>query len=289
HMHRRPGNDYAYRLPWIEVDRVVEWEPDQHLLTDRTTAAALAFVEQHREQPFFCYVPFSMPHIPIYASEAFAGRSPRGLYGDVIEEIDDAVGRLVGAIDRAGLREQTLFVFASDNGPWLPFKEKGGSAGLLRGGKGTNWEGGQRVPCIARWPGTIPSGSVCRQVATTMDLLPTIAKLVGDDLSELPPIDGHDIGALLRGEPDAASPSEHFVYYTSKGELAGVRRGPWKLLLGQGLFDIERDVSEQWDRSEAQPELVAELTELAHRLDAAIAAGMRPVRTVEERLFDPGR
>ncbi|MCB9885788.1 MAG: sulfatase [Planctomycetes bacterium] len=286
-FHRKPDNNYAYRLPWLEDGAVAEWEPDQHLLTRRTTDAAVQFVEAHRAQPFFCYVPYSMPHIPIYASPEFAGRSQRGLYGDVIEEIDDGVGRIVATIDRLGLREDTLIVFTSDNGPWLPFKENGGSAGLLRGGKGSNWEGGQREPCIVSWPGTIPEGAVCREVATSMDLLPTIAALVGADLPAQRPIDGHDIGALLRGEPGAVSPTAQFLYYTSKGELAGIRRGPWKLLFGQGLFQLEQDVSEQWDRAEAHPDLVAELTELARRLDAGITAEMRPVRTVDAVLFDP--
>jgi len=288
-IHRKPDNKYRYRLPWIEDAEVVEWEPDQRLLTRRATEAAVAFVEQHRDQPFFCYVPHSMPHIPIYASEQFAGKSPRGLYGDVIEEIDWSVGQLVAAVDRLGLRENTLIVFATDNGPWLPFKHNGGSAGLLRGGKGSNWEGGQRVPCIASWPGTIPPGSVCREVTTTMDLLPTIANLVGADISDLPPIDGHDISALLRGEPEAQSPTPYFVYYTARGKLAGVRRGPWKLLLEGGLFQLEEDVSEQWDKTKQHPELVAELTQLAADADATITAGMRPVRHVEAVLFDPAK
>ncbi|MFM1871597.1 MAG: Arylsulfatase, partial [Planctomycetota bacterium] len=277
-FHQRPGSKYAYRLPWIEDRKVVEWEPDQHLLTRRTTEAAVKFVEAHRDRPFFCYVPYSMPHIPIYASPEFAGRSPRGLYGDAIEEIDDGVGRIVATIERLGLREQTLIVFTSDNGPWLPYKEQGGSAGPLRGGKGTNWEGGQRVPCIASWPGTIPSGAVCREIATTMDLLPTIAAQAGLDAAALPPVDGHDVGPLLRGEPGAASPTKQFLYYTGNGALAGIRRGPWKLLFEQGLYQLEHDVGEQWDKAKERPELVADLTELAQRLDAEITAQMRPVR-----------
>ncbi|MCA8976328.1 MAG: sulfatase [Planctomycetes bacterium] len=288
-MHRPPDSRYAYRLPWIEGDKVVEWEPDQHLLTQRITRAAVQFIETHRDQRFFCYVPHSMPHIPLYASERFAGRSRRGLYGDVIEEIDHGVGELVATVDRLGLRDRTLILFTSDNGPWLQFKQDGGSAGLLRGGKGTNWEGGQRVPCIANWPGTIPAGAVCTEIATTMDLLPTIATLAGADLRQLPAIDGHDIAALLRAEPEATSPTPHFLYYTAKGELAGIRRGPWKLLFEGGLFHLEHDVSEQWDRSEQQPELRAELTQLARDADAAITANMRPVRHVEAMLFDPAK
>lgn len=286
-VHRKPENKYRFRLPWIEDNAVVEWEPNQRLLTRRATAAALRFIEKSRNQPFFCYVPHSMPHVPLYASDRFAGHSPRGLYGDVIEEIDWSVGEIVATLDRLGLREQTLIVFTTDNGPWLPYELQGGSAGLLRGGKGSNWEGGQRVPCIANWPGTIPAGTVCRELATTMDLLPTIAKLAGADTSQLPPVDGHDIGALLRAEAGAKSPTAHFVYYTSNGKLAGVRRGAWKLLLEGGLFHVEHDVSEQWDRSKQQPDLVTELTALAQAADAEITAAMRPVRRVEAKLFEP--
>lgn len=288
-IHRKPGNKYQFRLPWIEDNKVTEWEPDQRLLTRRTTEAAVQFIESRKDQPFFVYVPYSMPHIPIYASDKFKGTSPRGLYGDVIEEIDWGVGELVSTIERLGLRNNTLIVFTTDNGPWLPFKEKGGSAGLLRGGKGSNWEGGQRVPCIVSWPGTIPKGTVCREVATTMDFLPTIAALAGADLSALPQIDGHDIGPLLRGQKGATSRTEHFLYYTSRGKIAGVRRGPWKLLLKEGLFHVEHDVSEQWDISKQHPELVAELTQLATDADAAITKSMRPTRTVEAMMFDPKR
>ncbi|MCA8972940.1 MAG: sulfatase-like hydrolase/transferase, partial [Planctomycetes bacterium] len=144
--HRRAGNDYQFRLPWMKGNAVVEWEPDQHLLTRRTTDAVLEFVTQNRNNAFFAYVPYSMPHIPIYASPEFEGTSPRGRYGDVIEEIDRNVGRVLDRLDELGLRDDTIVLFSSDNGPWLPFKLDGGSAGPLRGGKGTNWEGGQHVP-----------------------------------------------------------------------------------------------------------------------------------------------
>jgi len=286
-IHRKPDNGYRFRLPWMEQAEVTEWEPDQTLLTKRTTDAAVAFIDAHADEPFFVYVPYSMPHIPIYASETFAGESPRGLYGDVIEEIDWGVGQLHAALARHGLLEDTLLVFATDNGPWLPYKLEGGTAGLLRGGKGSNWEGGQRVPFIASWPGTIPAGSVVREVATAMDLLPTVAALAGAELPERP-IDGHDIGALLWGAEDASSPTEQFLYYTDRGKLAGVRRGPWKLLVGKGeLYQVEEDVSEQWNLAERHPELVGELRALAEAADEELTAGMRPNRAVQELAFDP--
>ncbi|MBK8980618.1 MAG: sulfatase [Planctomycetes bacterium] len=287
-QHRRPDNDYPFRLPLLHGTEVVEWEPDQRLLTRRYTDAAIAFIEAHHDRPFFVYLPHSMPHIPIYASDEFAGRSPRGLYGDVIEEIDANVGRLVATLDRLGVRDDTLLIFTSDNGPWLQFGENGGSAGPLRGGKGTNWEGGQREPAIASWPGTLPEGAVCREVVTSMDLLPTIAAWAGAALDPERTIDGHDVRALLRCEPGAQSPTDAFLYYASRGELAGIRRGAWKLLLEPGeLYHLEHDIGEQRDVAARHPELCAELRALALERDAAITAAARPEAHVEELVFDP--
>jgi len=286
-IHRGPDTKYKYRFPWMEQSEVVEWEPDQRLLTRRATEAAVDFIDAHAEEPFFVYVPHSMPHIPLYASAEFEGNSPRGLYGDVIEEIDWSVGQLAAALERHGLTNNTLFLFTTDNGPWLPFKRDGGSAGLLRGGKGSNWEGGQRVPCVVSWPGTIPAGQVVRDVATTMDILPTVAAFAGAPLPGAI-LDGHDVSDLLTGAPGATSPTEHFLYYTSKGDLAGIRRGPWKLLLAKGeLFHLEHDVSEQWNVAGQNAELVAELGTLAREMDATITAEARPTRAVEAMAFYP--
>ena len=289
-FHREPGNNYSYRLPWITNNEVQEWEPDQRLLTRRTTEAAVKFIEQNQDRPFFAYIPHVMPHIPLYASAEFEGKSPRGLYGDVIEELDWSVGQITAALERLGLTENTLIIFSSDNGPWLPFKLHGGSAGPLRGGKGSNWEGGQRVPCVVRWPAQVPAGRVCHEVATAMDLLPTIAGLTGAALPADRPIDGHDISSLLRGEAGATSPTEQLLYYSRKGKLAGIRRGAWKLVLnGDQLYQLEHDIGEQWDVSADHGELVDELRDAARRMDAAITRGARPTRTVAETLFDPAR
>ena len=293
-FHRKPDSNYKHRLPLMRDNEVVEWEPDQHLLTKRYTEEAVAFIDTHQGEPFFVYLPHTMPHIPIYASKEFAGKSPRGLYGDVIEEIDWSVGEIMGALDRHGLADNTLVIFTTDNGPWLQFKDHGGSAGPLRGGKGTNWEGGQRVPCVMRWPARIPAASVCREVATTMDLLPTIAQIVGivgADLAEA--VDGHDISSLLFGEEgadDAESPTTAFLYYTSRGELAGIRRGPWKLLLESGeLYNLEHDISESRNVAERHADLVADLRAMAIGIDGEIEAHARPVLTVEEKLFENER
>ena len=287
-IHRPPKNGYAFRLPWIHDNEVVEWEPDQRLLTRRATDHAVRFIEENTDRPFFVYLPHSMPHIPLYASEEYEGTSPRGLYGDVIEEIDGSVGRIMKTLERLDLTDDTLVIFTSDNGPWLPFKENGGSAGPLRGGKGTNWEGGQRVPFVAQWPRSIPAGRVNRELVTTMDLLPTIASLAGLELPAGRAIDGHDVSAILRDEKGRDSPTDFFLYYTAKGELAGIRRGPWKLLLeGNELYRIEVDVSEQWNAAGENGELVVELRTLAEAADERIARESRPVRHVDTTLFDP--
>ena len=171
-----------------------------------------------------------MPHVPLFAGEKFKGKSKPGLYGDVIQEIDWSVGEILAALKKHGLEENTLVIFTSDNGPWLSYGNHAGSAGPLREGKGTVCEGGVRVPFVARWPGQIPAGSVQDEPAMTIDLLPTVAKLIGAELPKHP-IDGKDIGALLRGEPGAKCPHEAYFHYYAQGELQAVRSGKWKLML----------------------------------------------------------
>ena len=299
-FHRPTAAKYMLRLPWMRGTEVVEWEPDQRLLTKRQTDAALAFIRQsdpgtrakrqrNDDPPFFAYIPYSMPHIPIYASGPFTGTSARGAYGDVIEEIDASVGRIVNALEETGELQETLLIFTSDNGPWLQYGLEGGSAGLLRGGKGTNFEGGQRVPFIAHWPGRVPAGVVSREVTTAMDLLPTLVSLAGAP-TPTRTIDGRNITATLTRP--STNPLDHspFLLYTSRGELAGIRRGPWKLFLEQGeLYNVEVDVAEAHDASGEHPDVVRQLRAEAHRLDAEIEANARPRGVVAEALFDPVR
>ena len=289
-FHRKADAKYEYRLPLMRDREVIEWEPDQHLLTRRCTEAAVEFIDEHKDRPFFAYVPHSMPHIPLYASEDFEGGSPRGLYGDVIEEIDWSVGEILAALERNGLSQRTLVIFTSDNGPWLEFKDHGGTAGPLRGGKGTNWEGGQRVPCVLRYPPLVEAGSVRREVMTTLDVLPTVAGLAGAELPAGRVIDGVDVGGAWRGASEAGAAERSFLYYSSNGLLMGIRRGPWKLLLESGeLYDVEVDIGEERDRAGKHPELVEELRAEALAIDARIEAERRPVRVVEELCFDPER
>lgn len=215
-------------LPLIEGGKVIETDPDQSQFTRRITEHAVQFIERNAAGPFFLYVPHIMPHVPIFASDKYRGRTARGLYGDVIEELDDSVGEVLATLKRLNLDERTLVIFASDNGPFLSYGEHAGSAGPLREGKLTTFEGGVRVPCLMRWPGRVPAGRVCDELASTLDLYPTLAGLVGTKLPNRR-IDGQNLAPLLLGRPDA-KPREVFYYYSGY-ELHAVRWHHWKLHL----------------------------------------------------------
>jgi len=275
-------------LPLLEGNEVINADvtpEDQTQLTTQYTERAVQFIERNKDRPFFLYLPHSMVHVPLFVSEKFRGKSERGLYGDVVMELDWSVGQILETLRRLALDENTLVIFTSDNGPWLNYGDHAGSAKPLREGKGTMFEGGYREPCIMRMPGTIPAGTTCDQFATTMDLLPTIAKWIDIPLPSERIIDGHDIRPLITGAPEAKSPYEIFYCYY-RGELRAVRDGRWKLHLphryrtlagkpgGQGgksvpyssatigleLFDLKNDVGETTDVS-AHPEIVARLQE----------------------------
>ena len=194
-------------LPMFDGERVVVPAvsgADQAQLTTRYTERALQFIASNKERPFFLYLAHNMPHVPLFVSDKFKGKSARGLYGDVIEEIDWSVGEVIKALQQNGLEQNTWLIFTSDNGPWLSYGEHAGSALPLREGKGTSWEGGTRVPCIMRWPGQIPAGRESQAMLMTIDLLPTVAARVG---AKLPPhrIDGLDVWPLLASQPGASS------------------------------------------------------------------------------------
>lgn len=215
-------------LPLYRNESVIAFDPDQSQFTRRLTQESVRFIESNKDHPFFLYLPHIMPHVPIFASEKFRGSSALGLYGDVIQEIDWSVGEIIEAVERSGMEERTLIIFFSDNGPFLSYGEHAGHADPLREGKLTTFEGGFRSPCIMRWTGTIPSGTVCSEVLTSMDLLPTLANLIGVDLPEDRPIDGRDVCPLLTGSPEAKSPHEAFYFYAGT-ELQAVRYGDYKL------------------------------------------------------------
>ena len=288
HPEAKPGT-YP-DLPLIEGEKAVQLMPDQSQLTRQYTERAVSFIERNKAKPFFLYVPHTMVHVPLFVGEKFKGSSKSGLFGDVVQEVDWSVGEILGALKQHKLDNDTLVIFTSDNGPWLSYGDHAGSSGPLREGKGTAWEGGVRVPFIARWPGRIPAGRVMRQPAMTIDLLPTIAKLVNAELPQHK-IDGLDIWPLLHGEPNARNPHDAYFFYYNTNELQAVRSGKWKLILphiyrtlgqqpkakdgipvkysnvkvGLELYDLEADAGEQHNVAGKHPDVVKRLEALAEQ------------------------
>ena len=268
-------------LPLIENEKAIEFNPDQSLLTKRYTEKAVEFIKKNKDRPFLVYLPHTMPHIPLFVSEAFDGKSERGLYGDVIEEIDWSVGEILKTLKELGLDEKTLVIFTSDNGPWLSKGEHGGSALPLRNGKFSTYEGGMRVPCIMRWPGKISAGSVCSEIAATIDFLPTLAKLAGVGPPTDRIIDGKDISGLMT-EAGAKSPHEAFFYY-SVLKLNAVRSGKWKLVFEHknspmALYNLQEDIGEQHDVSSQYPDVVGRLTSLAEKMREDIGDSAKGIK-----------
>ena len=279
---------------------VIEREPDQSMLVPRYTEEAVRFIRQHAgRQPFLLYFAHTFPHVPIYASPRFAGKTQRGLYGDVIAEIDWSVGQVLEELRVQRVLDNTLVIFTSDNGPWLVKGQNGGSAIPLREGKATTFEGGHRVPCIMRWPGHIPAGRVCNTMATTMDILPTVAALCGGRLPENK-IDGRNITALLEGRELPGADSYPFFYHRARN-LQAVRLGRYKLHLphryasvdgaelatpttpgrykqrriGLSLFDLETDIGETRNIADQHPELVERLTALCTAMRQELMDGRK--------------
>ena len=284
-----PRVDY-WHVPLMRDEAVVERPADQHTVTRRYAEEAVSFIEAHRDGPFFLYLPHTMPHMPLFRSEGFRDRSTAGVYGDVIEEIDWAVGQVLETLDRLELAERTLVVFTSDNGPWLSYETHGGSAGPLRHGKGTTYEGGMRVPGLFRWPGTIAPGAT-QAIGSAMDLFTTAIALGGGTVPGDRPIDGVDLSPVLLGT--GPPPRESMAYYRM-GELYAFRLGPYKAhFTTQGryslppertdhdpplLFHLGEDVGERYDVAAERPEALAAVVAAAE----AHRAGM----TAAEPLFD---
>lgn len=260
-----------FNVPLIENTQVIERPADQTTITKRYTEKAIQFIEQNKAQPFFLYLAHSMPHIPLFVSEEFRGRSKASLYVDVIEEIDWSVGELLKALEKNQLNQNTIVVFTSDNGPWLLFKTHGGSAGPLRAGKGTTFEGGQRVPTVFWGPGIVTSG-VIDQMGATLDLLPTFANLAGAEVPSDRKMDGYDLSQVLTQK--SASPRKDF-YYWAFAELHAYRNEQYKLHIKQReaihygrstillerpeLFDLKADISEKYNIAETFPDVVSDL------------------------------
>ncbi|WP_153557493.1 sulfatase family protein [Roseimaritima sediminicola] len=280
-----------WNTPLIENEEIVELPVDQRTITRRYTDRAIDFIEQHQDQPFFVYLPHSMPHIPLYVPENAYDSDPQNAYKCVIEHIDAEVGRLMDTIRELDLAEDTIVIYTSDNGPWLQFKNHGGSAGPLRAGKGTTFEGGQRVPCVVWGPGRVPAGTECSELVATIDLLPSIASLIDRPLPEDRQIDGQDMSSCLVSET-CQNPREEYLYYTSHGQIEGIRQGKWKLLVkyprrrgnrARGekvapevlLFDLDRDVGEANNLADEHPQLVQSLQQRMLQRDAEIEAAAR--------------
>ncbi len=313
--HHPTAGDRFPNLPLFEGERVINAEvtpEDQTMFTTWFTERAVEFIEEHQDQPFLVYLAHPMPHVPLFVSEKFAGKSQRGLYGDVIMEIDWSVGQILDTLRRLGLDENTLVIFTSDNGPWLSYGTHSGSALPLREGKGTMFDGGCRVPCIMRWPARIPPGTECRELAATIDILPTLADILGIELPEDRIIDGKSILPLLEGKPGAKSPHEFYAMYYGR-ELHAVRSGKWKLHFphsyrtlagaegrddgfpvpysqartGLELYDLENDIGEANDVADEHPEVVARLKQYAEQLREDLGDSLQKRRGRNVR--EPGR
>lgn len=329
-MPNRQGFDYFFGTPTsndqvvnlYRNEQLVERNADMATLTGRYTDEAIRFIREHKDGPFFVYLAHTMPHTRLGASAAFRGKSARGLYGDVVEEIDFNLGRLLDTLHAEGLSDNTYVLFTSDNGPWLiknrgkkdghlP-EDHGGAAGPLRSGKVSTWEGGVRVPTIFWGPGRVPAGKACDQLASTLDVLPTFAALAGGKVPEDRVIDGEDIRHLLAGRFDEADPEKSYCYYLLT-HLQAVRQGRWKLHLPRPhpapwlrpfspnphiapiddfgiakpmLFDLEEDVGETTDVAADHPAVVARLLQIA-------AAARRDIGDYNrigtgQRFFDEG-
>ena len=268
----------SWNVPLMRNETIIERPADQTKLIDRYTDEAVAFIRTNRDKPFFLYLPHTMPHIPLFVSDKFYVEDVQKAYKATIEQIDSSVGRVLAALKEHRIDRKTLVVFTSDNGPWLAMKHFGGSALPLRDGKFSTYEGGMREPCIMRWPGRIPAGSVCRELCSTIDLLPTFARLAGARVPTDRVIDGSDIWPLMAGEPGAKSPHDAFFYYRGTN-LEAVRSGKWKLRRvkkSTELYDLEADVGEKINVAERHPEIVARLTGVMEEFDRELKAHARP-------------
>ena len=278
-------------LPLIEGDQIIDDEvtpEEQKSLTTDYTIKAVNFIKKNKDNPFFLYLAHSMPHVPLFVKDKNKGITKKGLYADIMWEIDWSVGEIIKSLKDNGIDENTLVIFTTDNGPWLSYGNHAGSAKPLREGKGTAWEGGVRVPCIMRWPKKIPSEKICSTPAMTIDILPTIAELTESDLPNHS-IDGKSIFPLMKGNPQAKSPHEAYFFYWG-ANLHAIRKGNWSLHLphsyrslkdqpgkdgipskyiqkstGIALFDLKNDIGQKEDLSEIHPNIVKRLKNLGEK------------------------
>jgi arylsulfatase A-like enzyme len=293
-------------VPLVRDDQVeaLLTDEEQRTIIERSTDEAVRFIEESKRKPFFLYMPHTAVHIPIFPGKDFMGKSDNGPFGDWIQEVDWSVGKILDAIKDNGVDDNTLVIFTSDNGPWIGWVKDLTSAGPLRGSKGSTWEGGMRVPTVARWPGRIPAGTACDAVCGTIDLLPTFVKLAGGAVPEQPVIDGRDISGLLLGTSDQSPRESH--YYFSRQNLDAVRQGKWKLAvapqperMGKGapqlpasmdkprLYNLETDIGETTDVAAEHPEVVETLRGLAARMASELIDPQSPARRPAGHVEDP--
>ena len=281
-----------FNVPLLRNTEIIERPADQRTITRRYAEETMGFIRDHKEEPFFVYLAHNLPHIPLFTSKEFEGTSERGLYGDVVEEIDHGVGQIIDLLKAEGLMENTIVVFTSDNGPWLPFGVDGGSAGLLREGKGTTYEGGMREPCIFYAPGMIKP-AVITDLGTTMDLFSTFSKLAGVSVPDDRVMDGLDLGPVLFGQGESPRKT---VYYYRNDELYAVREGDYKAhFITQGaygghakqvhetplLYNVNIDPSEQFDLAEKHPGVLAKIRKVVARHEADMVKGVDQLRDRE--------
>lgn len=301
---QRTSTESGLRVtPLLRDDKVLELltDEEQSRIVERYTDEAVGFISKNQNKPFFLYLPHTAIHTPIYAGKAFQGKSDNGRVGDWIEEVDWSTGRILDTLRELKLDKNTLVIFTSDNGPWLIKEKDSGSAGPLRGGKGSTWEGGVRVPTLAWWPGKIPAASSVDAVAGTIDLLPTIVTIAGGAVPAESIIDGRDISALLLGKSKQSPREAH--YYFKGYNLEAVRQGSWKLALAPQietmgrsfdddakgseprLYHLDEEIGERTNLAAQNPEIVAKLTALAEKMKADLgkpnAPGSRPAGKVD--------
>jgi arylsulfatase A-like enzyme len=267
-----------FNLPLLRNEQIVERPADQNTLTRRYTEEAIVFIKKNKERSFFLYFAHTFPHVPLFASEKFRGASRRGIYGDAVEELDWSVGQVLQTVRDEGLERDTLVVFTSDNGPWLTEDLHGGSAGLLREGKGSTWEGGMREPFLVWGPGRVPAGRTVPDLVSTLDLLPTLVTLAGGHPPADREMDGYDVSPLFFG----TGPSPRKVMFFYRDEvLYAVRNGPYKAHFitenGYGsdlkrkehdpplLYNLDQDPSERFDIGKQHPEVLAEIQKIAEK------------------------
>lgn len=280
-------------LHWIDGNtkgNLINDLEDASEITPRITEKAVSFIQRNKKNPFFLYIPHPMPHVPLAASKRFKGKSEKGIFGDVLMELDWSVGEILKELKKQGIDNNTIVIFTSDNGPWLNYGDHAGSSGGFREGKGTSFEGGQRVPAIIRWPNVVPKGQVSNKLLSTIDILPTISKIAGARLPK-EKIDGVDFLDVLKGNEES-TPRTEFLYYYRNNNLEAVRKNNWKLVFehpgrtyegqfpgrsGQpgpapenflhqrALYDLTRDPGERYNVSDQNPEIVAELERIAQK------------------------